>query len=632
MFLHGYRVEDMSWNDIMKSLILPVNPDGEPDNGYAPKHILLDWDSESVSRPVSVSLPVYCCTGSAPRTDFRDNLSSAVGSTKRNCASTPTLLNDAPKPDPKAPQDPNKVIYKRCRKIRRFARRHLHKLFTPLELGDIKHPLEWINQHPTYSERRKQSLREVYQELVDNGAYSFPTDREELETMRRTGSFIKDECYPTMKASRWINASADHVKVLYGPYCDAIMHSMVKHPAMMKVIPVKERARAIFDRLYQEGSVYHAADYTSFESHFTPEKMEYIAHDFYAYMLQNIPTAGLSPLISLPLVNGEMDPGHFNSFLDSVIRGERLLQMRNYGVVKLLARRMSGEMDTSLGNTYSNYVMLQFMAYLKLNELGKPFEEVPCFVEGDDSLTRYPEGVNPTEEDYAQWGWVIKMERHENLCTASFCGLVFDEEDLVVVTDPIEVMAKFGWTGRKYVFSGDSCLKGLLRSKALSLACEYNNVPLLGAFAHRVMELTKTVNIRQSIFDSMSQYEREEYEVNVTGQQPWKNKPQVPMRTRHLVENLYGITIQDQLAQEEKFSKINMYEPFEFPYLTQAHKDNLVFQTEKPFMARDYDHEKRQQIRRILENMYAEKTSTKKFKQNFHVLSDTNNRDRIIHT
>lgn len=471
------------------------------------------------STPVAVSLPMVCLEASCPKPDHRDTLSVLAGAMKRIASKTPTLT------------------HARARKIRRYAKRHIFPLFAPLELGSVKTVDAWIDQinHP---EHRKEELRKAYKEFSER------VQRTKDLKENLVDSFVKDEPYPTLKPCRWINASPDEIKILYGPWADAIMHELCKHPAMIKVVPVKDRAKAIFDLLYSEGSVYHTADYTSYEAHFTRVKMQ-ISHDFFLHMTSAFGDARRAELLRFG------DPGILMKVLD-ILMSRRLMKMRGFGTISLEARRMSGEMDTSLSNTFTNFVMANFMCHHKS---GGKHRTAPCVVEGDDSLIRYPDGLEVTEQDYAEFGWVIKMEIHESLNTASFCGLVFDIEDQIVVRDPVEAIAKFGWTNRRYLDSSYACRMSLLRSKALSMCCEYSQVPVLGAFARRVLYHTKHVNIRGSIIRTMNQYEREKF-LPMLSQKPWLIKFHPPPRTRVLVETLYGITVEEQQRLEARISTL----------------------------------------------------------------------------
>jgi len=173
------------------------------------------------------------------------------------------------------------------------------------------------------------------------------------------------------------------------------------------------------------------------------------------------------------------------------------------------------------------------------------------FNEGDDALAVYHNGLGPDENWWKNHGWEVKVEFKGPVNEASFCGLVFDPDDLVSVPDIRKTLAKFGWTNRRYVKSSWACHMSLLRSKALSLACEYNNVPVLGEFAQRVLYLTKHVNIRKSVINSMPMYEREKM-LSYLKEKPWLNKPKVGWNTRLLVQKLQNITI----AQQQECERI----------------------------------------------------------------------------
>jgi hypothetical protein len=516
--MRGYRVEEMGVQDIKKSLVLGVGSDFRVQNLCKP---LIKTDITIVS----VSLPVVCVSASLPRPDHKDNLSVLAGSLKRVGAKTPELT------------------HKKARKIRRYAKRHIYKLFKPLEQGDVSEPRVWLKtiNHP---EKRKQELLAALIEMEADLDY---------QNISRTGSFVKDEPYDALKFPRWINASDDRVKLMLGPFADAIMHELVKNPAFIKVVPVKDRAKAIFDTLYVEGGIYTAADYTSFESHFVRVKMQ-IAHDFYRYMTQNLGGFAQSMFDVFDFDTGSL----LFTVMDKILSGSRLLKMRNFGSLKTEARRMSGEMDTSLGNTFTNFVMVNFLGFVK-SEGKTPF--TPCFVEGDDSVVRYDQGIEVTVDDYANYGWIVKVETHTDIAKMSFCGLIFDSSDKVVVCNPMSAIAKFGWTGRKYIGASHKTLMGLLRSKALSMCCEFGQVPILGAFARRVLYLTRTINIRKSIVSSMEQYKRVQF-LEYLKEKPWLIPYTPPRRTRILVEEMYGITETTQIALEKQFESMPLG-PFE---------------------------------------------------------------------
>ena len=190
-------------------------------------------------------------------------------------------------------------------------------------------------------------------------------------------------------------------------------------------------------------------------------------------------------------------------------------------------------------------------------------------VEGDDGLFRLS-GSTPTTEDFEKLGMIIKLEVHNQLSHASFCGLIFDPEDLVNVTDPRKVVCNFGWASRQY----SGCRKykklRLLRCKALSLAHQYPRCPIIMALARYGLSMTRGVHGLEKLVMSdfrLSSWERERMLSYLKEDVPWINHP-CPLNTRMLIEKKYGIGVGAQILFEEYLdSKLNDPEPtpIDFP-------------------------------------------------------------------
>jgi hypothetical protein len=346
---------------------------------------------------------------------------------------------------------------------------------------------------------------------------------------------MKDETYPEYKHARAINSRSDEFKCAVGPIFRLIEKQVFKHRAFIKRVPVSDRPRTILESLYRVGAVYVATDYTAFESLFVKLIMESCEFELYDYMTQY-------------LSDGE----NFMRLLHVVLGGENICDFKTF-TTYLEATRMSGEMCTSLGNGFSNLMFMLFMA-----------EEKGCTcvegkVEGDDGLFAML-GPPPTTEDFARLGLIIKLEVHHDLETASFCGLVFDREDCVNVTDPREVLATFGWTANKYLKARSSKKFALLRCKALSLAHQYPGCPIIVALARCALRVTRSVDVRNLVYNWRNTYEREQliaaFESNVVFVEP-------PKRTRHLVEKLYRIPIEHQFAIEAYLDSVVALGPLE---------------------------------------------------------------------
>jgi len=564
--MRGYRGEEWTREQMKKCFALPTRLDFWFKIARRPPKVLETF--------VATSLPVWLAEASAPAPDHKDRLSVLAGAFKRLGAEV------------------YKCTYKKHKKIIKYCRKYIHPQFKTFNFADVSDTLTWIDgvNHP---EARKAELREAYIKVCAQGLWPQPgTDDEDARVCK---SFIKDEKYDDLKPARWINSSSDLLKVVFGPIADKCMEMLCQHPAMIKTIPVSERAKAIWSRLGGEDVIGVSADATAMEDHYAnipdPESLNNpkdtsindpryrISNELMLHMCGHIlpteamlqavrfafySTPGLDKQPGVPDLWSRIESSSTLSALcTNILDTYRKLDMRDFGHVTVNAILCSGEMNTSFKNTSTMFSMVNFAAFdLSRGKL----TSVRSFNEGDDSLSVYPIGYAPDEKWWASYGWVVKVEFVGRVNEASFCGLIFAPEDLVSVPDIRKTLAKSGWTNRRYVRSGPKCRMSLLRSKALSMACEYNDVPILGAFAQRLLFLTRHVHVRKSIVDSMEQYERSKLQQYIK-QKPWQEAPNVGIQTRRLVERLQNITVGQQLAIEQKLSLIILNDSFSLPEL-----------------------------------------------------------------
>jgi len=541
----GYRCEEWSPSQIKKAFVLPLR---------------FDFSFQLVCKPnpsfdtvVSTTLPIYLSEASLPRPNHKDSLSVLAGAFKRLAAKVP----------------PCKFIVQR--RIIRYMRKYIYPQFRTFSELDVPDTLSWINNinHP---EKRKEQLREVYVSLTKSGIFT-PPEYGFGET--HCESFIKDEPYEEEKPLRWINSSLDVIKVAFGPYADTCMHRLVEHPAFIKTIAVSERAKAIWDDLGGYDGIAQSSDATAMEDHYanmpdgdpryrlSNEFMMWLGgqtvvqeHQLRAVRFMFHSTPGLT---SFPRrLTGEIwdsikDSVTIGMLFKHVMDGYRKLKMRHFGHVLINAILCSGEMNTSFKNGYSMFTMCNFAAY---DLSGGQDKTVKSKHEGDDALCIY-KTKGPSEDWWLSKGWVVKVEFKGRINQASFCGLVFDPVDLVSVPDIRKTLAKFGWVGRRYVRSSPTMLMSLLRCKALSVASEYIDVPILGSFAKRILTLTEGVKVRQSIVNMMSEYERTRYQTSLATKN-WQRQPSVGFGTRNLVFALQNIPVSVQLELEKRFSNMQL--------------------------------------------------------------------------
>lgn len=393
-----------------------------------------------------------------------------------------------------------------------FTHSFIRRTFTPLLLFNDGIE-DWLAASH-YSETDKQRLRQVYYQESDVHS----------RARKVCKAFLKDEMYDDIKFARTINARHDLLKTLLGPLSQEVERAIFKHPAFIKKIPMHERPDYVLgvmsspfpiivegdDGLMQvPGHLYsYSFDYEAYESLFTKMLMEICELDVFFYML-----------------GGGAFATWFVSFLRQLLTGWNYNRYGNGLRVRVKAKRMSGEMITSLGNGVTNLFIL---AYLFTNYVLK--------------------GIDLTPAHFERLGLRVKLVKHDDAAEASFCGMVFDPSDKQIIRDPVPTLLKLGWCRMPYVNSSYKTRVKLLRLKALSLAYESECCPILSAVARRLLELTApAVRHDRYLYKYCSRWEKEWMEQN-TRSLTW---PAIGENTRSLFAKLYGVSIADQLAIEE---------------------------------------------------------------------------------
>jgi len=359
-------------------------------------------------------------------------------------------------------------------------------------------------------------------------------------------SFIKDEAYPEYKLPRWINSRSDVFKCIVGPAFSAIEHEVFKKPEFIKYIPVPERPNYLNELLHKDGYEYFATDFTSFESHFTTEVMLMVEMQLYKYMLSGTPDGRrIYKIIQNVLADKAYVLG--NREIDASVHG----------------KRMSGEMCTSLGNGFSNLMLILFAC----ETCGTTPKGV--IVEGDDGLFTVPVGSGVSAKTFEDLGFRVKIEKHRSIQTASFCGNIYDYMDQVVLTDPRKVLVNFGWTKRTDVKATDRRLEMLCRAKGYSMAHQYRGCPIIGSFADYVLRTTvkahsnllKQVKVGDK---STSWWERASLLQALNSDVSYREPT---MRSRELIADTFRISIADQKTLEVYFKGCNVAGPISHPLI-----------------------------------------------------------------
>lgn len=357
----------------------------------------------------------------------------------------PTLLHgclsrfcsDPPKPKPGILEE-----------FEAFVRKEV-TVYNPLSVTHNLDFMAWLLRTP-YPEKRKMELM-----LLWDSVHRSITKRDYVNK-----GHGKRETYLKFKAARGINSRSDVFKCWSGPFFKAIEEVVFADPYFIKHVPVCQRPAYLMERLGSSSGPFFETDYSAFEKHFTPEFMNVCEMVLYQHMLQNFPEV-------------------FNVIREA-LTGRNRCEYKKF-TLTVPGKRMSGDMCTSLGNGFTNLMLAKFVAHRKgLNITG--------VVEGDDGLFACDGEL--TSEDFLDIGFHIKILRHADILSSSFCGLVMSG-DLITMTDPRKVLLNFGWSHSPLMVGGDRVRCGLLRAKALSLAYEHPRCPILSSLARRTLFLTE---------------------------------------------------------------------------------------------------------------------------------------------
>jgi hypothetical protein len=397
------------------------------------------------------------------------------------------------------------------------------RVWSRLNIPDVDplHFEEWLDR-TSYSVGRKAELQLTYDSL-----------RGGLPALRKAGhvdSFVKTECYPCYKNARMINSRHDCFKCFSGPYIKALEDVVYESDHYIKHIPVADRWQRVLE-LKKSYKYYYATDYTAFESHFTPRQMFNIECQLYRKAFRH--------------------DAHID-YLIRVLTGENRCRTRTGMRCKIQGRRMSGDMNTSLGNGVSNMFLIMYLMHLK----GLREDEYDFLVEGDDGLIAT--NVELSADDFLKLGFTIKIDRVDDPCHASFCGLICTDEG-VNIRDPVRFFEKFGWTS-SCPTAGLKVMYELLKAKCLSALCETPLCPIVAQAAFTCL---------QKCGDVRPRFSQDWYHVGLSQSEVLAYvpcAPNIPMSVRLLFDKIFQIDVPTQLYLEERIRKMDFNALAQLPF------------------------------------------------------------------
>lgn len=415
------------------------------------------------------------------------------------------------------------------RTFRDFVRKWVRENLTQVDENYDYSVENWLSK-TSYPEHRKQFLKSLHYKMLDEGKQNEINSRTGLHKIGSVNLFIKDEFYEDYKYPRGIWTRTDEFKTVIGPYFKAMEEQVYKCKYFIKQVPVRDRSKYIYDQVYRPGYLYQESDYTTFECHFDEKMMLDCEYELYSYMLSRNPVA----------------KSEFDYWFNEVICAPSHVKNK-YMEISMQCRRFSGEMNTSLGNGFFNLMILLFAcSYYKIDFGG-------VVVEGDDGLISLSREIPP--EYYKKMGLNVKLKTTDKLNEAGFCGLYFDEEECINLTDPREYICTLPWVGKQYITANDVVLKGLIKCKAMSLLWQYQGCPILDVYAKRLLILVGEV---PEYIKKMDWYNQYKYNQAKKGLETQTMEAPITLKSRLFVEKHFNIPIEKQLLIEQDMEQMTL--------------------------------------------------------------------------
>lgn len=427
---------------------------------------------------------------------------------------------------------------------------HVASLGGPASLEYTRSLVVWWLERTSYTRRRRDELLKLYdthREVIDSILSHLSNGTRMPRRLRKyfdCTSFIKREWYAEEKRPRTINSRSDLVKIIIGPYVK-LMESEVyeleengqPRPLgryFFKHVLPDQALNYIATHVQREGCKYVMSDFSSFEGSITARFQGSCEKQLYSHLLSNAPS--------------------FVMKLISHLMGDRVTMKFPGVTVDATNCRMSGEMYTSLGNGFTNLVLMHCIMR-KMGGQTELNDNVRGVVEGDDGLFAVkPEFDCDTARKLAsEFGFDVKLKEVPNVFQASFCGKIFDLKSGALLADPFRALAVCGWVFDSTKLS-EKRRRLLTAAKGYSMRCLNAGCPILAVVAETLIrvgnvDLTSLSDfIRES--DCFNYWTREQalYSLGV-------DRTPITDSARLSFEALYGICPRMQLEVERVISE-----------------------------------------------------------------------------
>lgn len=201
--------------------------------------------------------------------------------------------------------------------------------------------------------------------------------------------------------------------------------------------------------------------------------------------------------------------------------------------------RMSGDMDTSLGNCLIMFLMLKI--YLLSHKV-----KHSLMINGDDSLIVIERRDLEKCRDiqiFKKFGFNMKFEVAMTIEEAEFCQarLINTDYGVTMSRNPHRILGRTAWTTDKY---NPRRIRAFINTLGLCERASSYGVPIASIMATKMIEFANT-NKKIELPPWLAQWYKDQ-------RKPWKTgPPKISNETRASYESAWGITIAEQLRIED---------------------------------------------------------------------------------
>jgi hypothetical protein len=359
------------------------------------------------------------------------------------------------------PQPSDEALRKLKREVRREVcsfLKHYHDFLVP----DFD---EWIRAR-NYPIKKKEMYRKAYEDAPA---------RRLKQREKKISIFVKKEAYDTFKPARMIANRTKFVAAKYGPKLTTLEEAVFSFDwgqgfsPFIKKIPYADRPEHITECFSKYSHDWcFKIDYSAYENCFKNKFQAGVECHLYRKAFEKM---------------GALDP-EIEDFI-SVVLGPHKCNYKGFSYT-VPEGRMSGDIITSLGNGFSNLMLIKFF----MKKLNIPFV---CFVEGDDCVVKPSRPLSPTEIDTLidsafELGFIATLEHVGHVNECNFLSTCWNPDTMNSYKDATRSLLRLGWSFKAQ--PGDSLRhkKQLFKAKLMSELASSPNCPVLAPICYKLLQ------------------------------------------------------------------------------------------------------------------------------------------------